>query len=501
MRALIAATSTPWAILTGALQTILEIANGERVDLNNVARWKGIEVEAVEAQLGRPVDGTQSVTIRDGIATIPVEGPLFRYANLFTAFSGATSIELLSRDFNAALNNPMVDGIVLAINSPGGEVDGTSEFAEMVYAARGTKPITAYVSHLGASAAYWIASAADEIVVNDTALVGSIGVVMAMRDPSKQLVRDIEFVSTQSPNKRPDPTTERGRAQIQALVDGLGDVFVTTVARNRGVDAKTVIEDYGQGGMMVGKAAVDAGLADRVGAYEAVLAEMQQQRRNTRYGMTRAVASTTAQEESMDWKAFWGGLFGAAQDAGMPVVASEEAPESAPAPSPAPVTREADPALKAENERLRAENEQLRAEREREAAALQSEREARAKAEAAAQQARFEALIANGGTPWVGEAKGHLAVLVALGEGTEAFSTYVAQQNAVAAQLSTSKLLEEVGSDSGGTGSSVSAWAQIEAKAKALSTEKGIGMAEAIEQIASQDAPLYRQYLAERKSR
>lgn len=263
MRALQAVCGTCWAITPEALQMILEIANRENLD-----------VAAVEAQLGRKLDNTHRVTTRDGVATIPVEGPLFRRADFFTEVSGATSIETLATDLQAALADPTVTAILLAVDSPGGAVNGVGEFADMVHAAREVKPITAYVSHQGASAAYWIAAAASEVVVAPTALVGSIGVVAAVPDPGQKKARDIELVSSQSPRKRPDPTTEKGRAQLQATVDDLADLFVTSVASYRGVSPETVLADFGQGDVFVGQKAVDAGLADRVGSYESVLAEL-----------------------------------------------------------------------------------------------------------------------------------------------------------------------------------------------------------------------------------
>lgn len=258
-----AAAAVSWAISAEWLTTILTIAASE-----------GPGPEAVEAQLGRKLDNTQDVTVRDGVAVVPVVGPVFRYANLFTYVSGATSIQLLARDFTQALNDPAVSAILLDINSPGGEVAGVNEFAAMVYAARGIKPITAYIGGTGASAAYWIASAADEIVADATAIVGSIGVVQALPNPAGRTARDIEIVSSQSPNKRPDVTTERGRAQIQGTIDALGQVFVETVARNRGVSVETVLADFGQGGVLVGQAAVDAGLIDRIGSFESTLAAL-----------------------------------------------------------------------------------------------------------------------------------------------------------------------------------------------------------------------------------
>ncbi len=257
------ACQTPWAITREALQGMLTIAAREN-----------LPIEAVEAQLGRPLDNTHTVTYRDGVATIPVEGPIFRRADMFTRVSGATDIGTLARDLTAALDNPGISSILFAIDSPGGEVNGVAEFSDMVYNARGRKPLVAYISDMGASAAYWIASACDEIVVAQTAAVGSIGVVAAVPDPNKQTARTIEFVSSQSPDKRPDPTTDRGKAQVQAHVDGLADIFVDAVARHRGVARARVLSDFGQGGILLGQQAARAGLVDRVGSYEALVSDL-----------------------------------------------------------------------------------------------------------------------------------------------------------------------------------------------------------------------------------
>jgi signal peptide peptidase SppA len=266
MRALTAVCQTVWAMTPEALYVIMEIATRENMS-----------IDAVEAQLGRKLDNSHAVTTRDGVATIPVEGPIFRRADFFTQVSGATSIETLAQDLRVALDDPTVRAIVLAVDSPGGSVSGVGEFAAMVYAARGQKPLTAYVSHQGASAAYWIAAACDEIVVAPTAMVGSIGVVAAVPDPTKQKARDIELVSSQSPRKRPDVTTEKGRAQLQATVDDIADQFIAAVATYRGVSPETVMADFGQGDVFVGQKAVDAGLANRVGTYEGTLAALQKE--------------------------------------------------------------------------------------------------------------------------------------------------------------------------------------------------------------------------------
>ncbi|HKZ02276.1 MAG TPA: S49 family peptidase [Pyrinomonadaceae bacterium] len=264
--------SKSWAILPESLS---EMINVYKAAIARKALEQDFDVEAVAARLGRPLNNTRLVTVRDSVAVIPITGPIMRYANIFTEISGATSIEILARDFTAALDDPAVQTIVLDINSPGGEMDGTSELAQMIFAARGRKRIRAYVSNLGASAAYWLASAAEQVTVADTASLGSIGVVGAMRTSKDEDI--VEFVSSQSPNKRPDPLTESGKAQLQAHVDALAKVFIETVAKYRGMTPQQVINNGGAGGLKVGRDAITAGLADQVGTLEGVIRELQTQ--------------------------------------------------------------------------------------------------------------------------------------------------------------------------------------------------------------------------------
>jgi signal peptide peptidase SppA len=268
------ACTQPWAIKPDALEGILAIAGRIEVTPKMIVALHGYEYDAVEAKRGRKVDDTDNVTYRNGVAIIPVDGSIVRRADFFSSVSGAVSVNSLARDFTAALRDESVQAILFNIDSPGGEVNGINELADMIYAARKTKPIHAYISHLGASAAYWIASACSEIVADATSQVGSIGVVGTMPNPEKDAKRTVEFISSQSPHKRPNIATEGGRAQVQARVDALADVFVAAVARNRKVSQAIVLKDFGGGGMFVGKDAVKAGLVDKIGSFEATLAAL-----------------------------------------------------------------------------------------------------------------------------------------------------------------------------------------------------------------------------------
>lgn len=293
MKALDFITSQPWAIEQSALEQMLTILE-RREDL-----------EALQTRIGEPLRNTRTVEDRGGVAVIPVTGPIFRYANLFTEISGGTSTQVLATDIQTALDDVSIRALVLEINSPGGRSDGVNELAQMIYDARGKKPIRAYVEGAGQSAGYWIGSAAEQLIVDKTALVGSIGVVATLlKDTGKRDersgVKRIEIVSSSSPNKRVDPETDEGRAAYQTIVDEMADVFIEAVAKHRAVTPEVVRNDFGRGGSLVGLSAVRAGMADRAGSLESVIAELAGPR-NTKFGgihmskaKTIAVATTAA---------------------------------------------------------------------------------------------------------------------------------------------------------------------------------------------------------------
>lgn len=240
--------------------------------MTTIARETNRSPEAIAKEMGKEMKNTNAVSIRDGVAVIKVAGPLFRYANLMTMICGATSYELLANDFNKALNDPNIKGIVLDIDSPGGEVNGCSELADMIYQARGVKPIIAYASGSCCSGAYWIASACDKILATDTAILGSIGVVSIYEKDDEH--KTIEIVSSQSPNKRPDVETKDGRAKIQARIDDLAEVFINKIALYRDISPQKVVEDFGGGDVFIGQNAVRNGLANGMASFEAIIADL-----------------------------------------------------------------------------------------------------------------------------------------------------------------------------------------------------------------------------------
>lgn len=255
----------PWAIRADWLETICAIAEREHEYAGNV--------EALEQKLGRPLSNSHAVSVRDGVAIVPVSGPLFRHANLMTELSGATSYDALAQDLRRALDDSSINAIVLNIDSPGGHVKGVNELSKQIRAVRGVKPIVAYIGGDGASAAYWLASAADEIVADESANIGSIGAMIGIRmEEGRAGQRSYTFVSSQSPLKNASPETEAGAREIQRLTDEMAQVFIDTVASNRGIEAGDVLEKYGQGAVFTGTNALKRGMIDAIGTLEGVIA-------------------------------------------------------------------------------------------------------------------------------------------------------------------------------------------------------------------------------------
>lgn len=265
-RAVRAAIAEPWAITAEGLETILTVA----------ARENEVSIEALEAYRARHMPSSERLEQRGPVAIMTAVGPMFRRANIFTELSGATSYEMMRRDLQTALDDSAIKAIVLNLDTPGGTVNGVDELAKAIYEARSQKRIVAYVGGLGASAGYWLASQASEIVISDAAILGSIGVRMVVSDTGKRDAErgQFEFISSQSPGKRADVQSDAGRARIQRTVDALADVFIAAVAGGRGIKAEDVVSRFGGGDVLVGQAAIAAGMADRIGTFEAVVSEL-----------------------------------------------------------------------------------------------------------------------------------------------------------------------------------------------------------------------------------
>jgi len=241
----------PWALKTSIFEDTMNYLKGENVSL---------PVKPA-AEPAAPAGGDVKI--------IKLRGILSKEMDFFSYLFGGTSLEAVQDQFRAAIDNNEVKAIILDIDSPGGDVNGTPELAELIYNSRGKKPIISYIGYDGASAAYWVAAAADKIVVQEAAAVGSIG-VLASFWKGETMGDEVTIVSSVSPKKALDLDTDEGVQQIQEMVDELGAIFVENVAKYRGIEPAQVLADFGQGGVKIARKAVESGMADYIGTIDDV---------------------------------------------------------------------------------------------------------------------------------------------------------------------------------------------------------------------------------------
>jgi signal peptide peptidase SppA len=214
------------------------------------------------------------------IAVLPIYGMiLHRQMADVSGGSIGTSCTVLSMALQQAMSDPGVGSIVLDIDSPGGDVDGVDELASEIYAARKQKKIIAVSNCLCASAAYYLASQASEIVVSPSSITGSIGVYTIHEDDSAMLeaagikLELIKFGENKAEGNNLGPLSDSARAHLQEMVDIYGNAFEKAVARGRVVKQDLVHSKFGQGRVFDAKTAVKLGLADRVGTLAEVLGQ------------------------------------------------------------------------------------------------------------------------------------------------------------------------------------------------------------------------------------
>lgn len=218
------------------------------------------------------------LTMMGSVAVIDVAGSLVQRSSWMDAYSGLTSYEAIRQEFDAALADGNVTGILLRIDSGGGECAGVFDLADCIYEARGAKRIVAIAEDMACSAAYLIGSAAGEFYATQSATVGSIGVVMAHVDETRANemagVKVTQFhAGARKIDMSPDhPLDADSTAALQAHVDAFYGLFVSAVSRNRGLSAAAI--EATEAGIYIGADAVAPALVDGVTDCESLVEEM-----------------------------------------------------------------------------------------------------------------------------------------------------------------------------------------------------------------------------------
>ena len=288
---------TPLLVHRAKLDVILAVL-GERLT---------IQVPQVDMALPSPRSAPVSTP---GIAVIPVHGTLVKRTAGLDAVSGLTSYAEITSLLDAALADPAIDGILLDIDSPGGEASGSFELARQIREASTIKPVWAVANDAAYSAAYALAASAERLVVTETGGVGSIGVIALHIDQSVKDANDgYRFTAITAGAHKNDfsphqPLTDDAKAELQAEVDRLYGLFVDHVATMRALSAGAVRTT--EAGLFFGPNAISAGLADSVGTFESAIADFSLYlgSRSRKSPQTRAVirtvAATSIKEHAME---------------------------------------------------------------------------------------------------------------------------------------------------------------------------------------------------------
>ena len=257
--------TSPWAISPECLSEIRQIyaahLRGEKID------WRKIEAGIASYQSPYPDSGYDLI---DGVAVIPITGPITKGSSFLSFLFGGMTVDEISSALSDALRDDAVTSIMLRIDSPGGSVLGIQELATQIYEGRQSKPIVTYCDGVMASAAYWIGSASEKVYISGQLnAVGHIGVILThhtdkWEDETKFYAGKYKHIDAGG------DLNDEDKEILQARVDYVYSIFVSDVAKFRGVSTDTVLSNMAEGRVFIGQQAVKAGLVDGIATFDSV---------------------------------------------------------------------------------------------------------------------------------------------------------------------------------------------------------------------------------------
>lgn len=239
------------------------------------------------------------VSINGGIAIVSITGALASGESLWYSTYSEISNILIELE-----TKPEIKGVILNIDSPGGDALGMAELQNVLNEYQ--KPIVAYTETMMASAAYYIGSYADYIVVSPSALVGSIGtysILMSYKKMFESVGIDIEIIRENTNKALGNPyekITDEARKDERAIVKGLYDIFVKDVSKNRGIDEETIYNTKSR--IYLASEALENNLIDKVGTLKDAI-NFITQNNNERFGIMSKEVENKAPE--IDYKALF----------------------------------------------------------------------------------------------------------------------------------------------------------------------------------------------------
>lgn len=249
-----------WAIKPEAFHSLITL-------LLDVRTERGLRAEVLKALFGTPKTPDAAKPDSNKLMIIPIQGVLTKS----DSWAG-TTYDTISAAADKAMSDASIKRVVLAVDSPGGEITGLPETASMLAALAKVKPVNAMVTGDAASAAYWLASQATDITLSPSAEAGSVGVRVMHADISEMLKQaGINVTEMFSGVHKTEfspfaPLSEESKVYMQGRLDDARTQFMGDVAKGRGtrVTAEITAANFGEGRMFTADQAVAHGLADRV---------------------------------------------------------------------------------------------------------------------------------------------------------------------------------------------------------------------------------------------
>jgi protease-4 len=269
--------SSPWMIdpkeAEGYLPLVMQLITGQKIQMmedspetaSDHDKYGVYAVSEYENRIYKHMDEAPA----GSVAVIPVQDVIDK-----DDYCGVPGTRSLQSRLEHALSNDNIIGAVLMIDSPGGSPYGTESFANTI--ATADKPVVSFVEGVAASAAYWIACSADEVMLGGKiAAVGSVGTYATIKDYTKYYedkgIKIWEVYASKSTKKNLSVRKliqEADTAPLMSDLDQLNEVFTGHVSAMRADHIDLSQEDVLEGAMYRGQAAIDAGLADGFGSLQ-----------------------------------------------------------------------------------------------------------------------------------------------------------------------------------------------------------------------------------------
>lgn len=257
----------PHLVLPSYAETVVSVL-ADRLEVQPIVASEDLQVDRRAVRDPVLLDG--------GLLVVPIVGGLYHRGDWLDAFSGAQSYTNLQNTLIEAVANRDVKGILLDIDSPGGEARGCFEFADAIAGISKQKPVRAIANGLAASAAYAIGCAADHFAMTPSGEVGSVGVVWMHTDMSAAIEkRGVVITHLYAGKHKIDgtsvaPLSEQARAEFQGKIDTAYGMFVEHVASRREISTDDVRSTEAR--TFLSEQAKSLGLVDEIASFDEVRA-------------------------------------------------------------------------------------------------------------------------------------------------------------------------------------------------------------------------------------